>query len=65
VVLLFFPAGDLEGRGKVEAWQHTYYGTDSGIQSGAPTVREDAGGDYTYSLTTTTTTVEHPEGTPM
>lgn len=64
MVLLFFPAGDPEGRGKVENWQHTYYATtDSGFQSGAPTVREDAG-DYTYSVTTTTT-VEHPEGTPM
>lgn len=67
VVLLFvvfFPAGNAEGRGKVDAWQHTYY-SDSGIQSGANTVREDEGRDYSYSVTTTTVTTEHPEGMPQ
>ncbi|KAG7281966.1 hypothetical protein CRUP_003024 [Coryphaenoides rupestris] len=54
-------AGDPEGRGKVEAWQHTYYGTDSGIQSGANTVREDEGGEYSYS---TVTPPPPPAGTP-
>ena len=50
---------------KVEEWQHSYHG-DSGIQSGANTVREDDG-DYGTSkyttVTTTTVSSEYPEGT--
>ncbi|XP_061889505.1 junction plakoglobin a [Entelurus aequoreus] len=42
---------------KVTEWQETMYGFDSGIQSGANTVRDD-GGDHTskqYTMTTVTT----------
>ena len=50
----------------MEEWQHSSYYGDSGIQSGANTVREDDG-DYTtskhYTVTTTTVSTEHPEGT--
>ncbi|XP_032355462.1 junction plakoglobin a [Etheostoma spectabile] len=48
------------GMAKVAEWQQTMYSVDSGIQSGATTVRdEDA--DYTTSkhYTTTTTVTEH------
>lgn len=45
---------------KVGQWQNTMYSTDSGIQSGATTVRDDD--DYTtskqYTVTTTTVTSE-------
>ncbi|XP_059385203.1 junction plakoglobin-like [Carassius carassius] len=47
------------GSVKVTEWQQSYYGTDSGIQSGATTVRSDQGGreysskDFTYSATFT------------
>ncbi|XP_073328798.1 junction plakoglobin a [Pagrus major] len=48
---------------KVEDWQRTMYGLDSGIQSGATTVTTDDG-DYTtskhYTMTTTTVTREEP-----
>ncbi|XP_070769103.1 junction plakoglobin-like [Enoplosus armatus] len=51
------------GRMKVADWQQTMYGIDSGIQSGATTVRDDDG-DYTsskhYTMTTTTVTREEP-----
>uniref|UniRef100_A0AAQ4QQZ0 Junction plakoglobin a n=1 Tax=Gasterosteus aculeatus aculeatus TaxID=481459 RepID=A0AAQ4QQZ0_GASAC len=49
------------GRVKVENWQETMYGIDSGIQSGANTFRDD---DYTsskhYTMTTTVTS-DQPE----
>ncbi|XP_068585144.1 junction plakoglobin a [Cebidichthys violaceus] len=55
--------GDIDsGMVKVEKWQETMYSTDSGIQSGATTVRDDDG-DFTskhYTRTTTVTT-EHPD----
>lgn len=46
------------GMVKVAQWQETMYGIDSGIQSGATTVREDDGGEYSkhYTMTTTVTT---------
>lgn len=51
---------------KVEDWQNTMYGLDSGIQSGATTVTTDDG-DYTtskhYTVTTTTVTREEPSKT--
>lgn len=44
------------GVAKVAEWQHTMYGLDSGINSGATTVR-DEDGEYTaskhYTMTTT------------
>ena len=48
---------EAEGRGRVEEWQSSYV-LDSGIQSGANTVRDDDGAEYTkqYTVTTTTTT---------
>lgn len=46
---------------KVAEWQQTMYGLDSGIQSGATTVRDDDG-EYTtskhYTMTTTVTREE-------
>uniref|UniRef100_A0A4W6C4D0 Junction plakoglobin a n=1 Tax=Lates calcarifer TaxID=8187 RepID=A0A4W6C4D0_LATCA len=48
---------------KVAEWQQTMYGLDSGIQSGATTVRDDDG-EYTTSkhyTVTTTVTREQPE----
>ncbi|TMS23090.1 Junction plakoglobin [Larimichthys crocea] len=49
---------------KVEQWQDTMYGIDSGIQSGATTVVRDDD-DYTtskhYTVTTTTVTREEPD----
>ncbi|CAL8332276.1 unnamed protein product [Merluccius merluccius] len=48
---------EAEGRVRVEDWQSSYV-LDSGIQSGANTVRDDDGAEYTkqYTVTTTTTT---------
>ncbi|RVE75755.1 hypothetical protein OJAV_G00001970 [Oryzias javanicus] len=51
--------GEMEsGAVKVTEWQQTMYGLDSGIQSGATTVRDDDG-DFTssrhYTMTTTVT----------
>ncbi|XP_008316055.1 junction plakoglobin a [Cynoglossus semilaevis] len=49
--------GDLDsGMVKVAEWQQTMYGVDSGIQSGATTVRDDDGGEYTTTKHYTTTT---------
>ena len=42
---------------KVAEWQQTYYSSDSGIQSGATTVRTDDGADYGSKQYTITTTV--------
>lgn len=46
------------GAVKVAEWQQTMYGLDSGIQSGATTIRDDDG-DYTmtkqYTVTSTVT----------
>ncbi|XP_071771376.1 junction plakoglobin a [Centroberyx gerrardi] len=56
--------GEPEGMTKVAEWQHTYYGTDSGIQSGATTVRDDDGTEYSTSkhyTVTTTMTSEEPD----
>lgn len=60
----FLQVGELDsGVAKVEEWQRTIYGIDSGIQSGATTVKDDDG-DYTtgkhYTMTTTTVTREEP-----
>ncbi|KAG7492439.1 hypothetical protein MATL_G00014360 [Megalops atlanticus] len=50
-----------EGTVKVQEWQQTYYAGDSGIQSGATTVRDDDGSDYsTKKYTVTTTVIENP-----
>lgn len=54
--------GEGESVVKVTEWQETRYGLDSGIQSGAPTVKDDDG-EYTtkhYTMTTTVTS-EQPE----
>lgn len=58
--------GEHDGVMKVTDWQKTYYAADSGIQSGATTVRADDDGTeyskkYTYTSTTTTVT-EDPAG---
>lgn len=52
------------GAVKVTEWQQSYYGTDSGIQSGATTVRSDEEGtEYsTKKFTYTTTITENPAG---
>lgn len=52
------------GAMKVTEWQQSYYGTDSGIQSGATTVRSDEDGtEYsTKKITYTTTFTENPAG---
>uniref|UniRef100_A0A8C7CVX8 Junction plakoglobin a n=1 Tax=Oncorhynchus kisutch TaxID=8019 RepID=A0A8C7CVX8_ONCKI len=51
---------------KVKEWQETYYAGDSGIQSGATTVRtDDDGTEYStkqYSTVTTTIVSENPAG---
>lgn len=56
------PVGDRDsGVAKVAEWQHTMYDLDSGINSGAPTVRDDDGeytGSKLYSMTTTVTREE-------
>ncbi|KAM9491278.1 LOW QUALITY PROTEIN: junction plakoglobin-like [Salvelinus alpinus] len=53
-----------DGRVKVKEWQQTYYAGDSGIQSGATTVRtDDDGTEYStkqYSTVTTTVVSENP-----
>lgn len=52
------------GMVKVAEWQQSMYSTDSGIQSGATTVREDDGSDYTtskYCTVTTTVSRENPD----
>ncbi|XP_012707504.2 junction plakoglobin a [Fundulus heteroclitus] len=49
--------GEMEsGRVKVQEWSQTMYGFDSGIQSGATTIR-DEDGDYRTSTSYVTTTV--------
>uniref|UniRef100_A0A8C6TMA1 Junction plakoglobin a n=1 Tax=Neogobius melanostomus TaxID=47308 RepID=A0A8C6TMA1_9GOBI len=47
---------------RVKEWQQTMYSTDSGIQSGATTVRDDDGSEYitTKHYTTTTITSQDP-----
>uniref|UniRef100_A0AAR2JSH8 Junction plakoglobin n=1 Tax=Pygocentrus nattereri TaxID=42514 RepID=A0AAR2JSH8_PYGNA len=54
--------GEREGVVKVTEWQKTYYAGDSGIQSGATTVRsDDDGTEYsTKKYTFTTTVAENP-----
>lgn len=56
--------GEHDGMVKVAEWQKTYYTTDSGIQSGATTVRtDDDGTEYNRKYTYTKTTVtESPAG---
>uniref|UniRef100_A0A3B3VF33 Junction plakoglobin a n=1 Tax=Poecilia latipinna TaxID=48699 RepID=A0A3B3VF33_9TELE len=58
-----FPVSEMDsGRAKVSEWSQSYYGHDSGIQSGATTIRDDDG-DYTTTtryVTTTTVTKEQP-----
>lgn len=46
---------------KVAEWQQTMYGLDSGIQSGATTVRDDDGEFITSKHYTMTTTVTREE----
>ncbi|KAM4751448.1 LOW QUALITY PROTEIN: junction plakoglobin a [Anableps anableps] len=51
------------GTVKVQEWQKTMYGLDSGIQSGATTIRDDDG-EYTTTtryVKTTTVTTEEPD----
>lgn len=55
--------GERDGVVKVTEWQKTYYTTDSGIQSGATTVRtDDDGAEYSKKYTYTTTVSETPAG---
>lgn len=49
------------GMAKVAEWQHTMYGLDSGINSGATTVRDDDGEYTTSKHYTMTTTVAREE----
>ncbi|KAI1887123.1 hypothetical protein AGOR_G00202890 [Albula goreensis] len=52
---------EAEGTVKVAEWHQTYYAGDSGIQSGATTVRDDDGSDYSNKkYTVTTTVIENP-----
>ncbi|XP_064844613.1 junction plakoglobin-like isoform X2 [Oncorhynchus masou masou] len=52
---------EAEGSVKVAEWQQTYYAHDSGIQSGATTVRDDEGTEYSAKkYAVTTTLVENP-----
>uniref|UniRef100_A0A8C7D397 Junction plakoglobin n=1 Tax=Oncorhynchus kisutch TaxID=8019 RepID=A0A8C7D397_ONCKI len=52
---------ETEGSVKVAEWQQTYYAHDSGIQSGATTVRDDEGTEYSAKkYAVTTTLVENP-----
>lgn len=61
---VFLPAvSEADSVVKVAEWQQTYYASDSGIQSGATTVRDDESSTeysgrkkYTSSTTTSTTT---------
>uniref|UniRef100_A0AAY4DGL7 Junction plakoglobin n=1 Tax=Denticeps clupeoides TaxID=299321 RepID=A0AAY4DGL7_9TELE len=53
--------GEQEGPRKVMDWQQTYYSSDSGIQSGATTVRSDDGmTEYSKKYTITTTVAQNP-----
>ncbi|XP_064180535.1 junction plakoglobin a [Anguilla rostrata] len=55
---------ETEGTVKVTGWQQTYYAEDSGIQSGATTVRDDDGSEYSSKkYTVTTTVIENPADT--
>lgn len=55
--------GEHDGAVKVTEWQKTYYTTDSGIQSGATTVRaDDDGTEYSKKYTYTTMVTENPAG---
>ncbi|XP_042077527.1 junction plakoglobin a [Haplochromis burtoni] len=60
--------GEMEtGKVKVAEWQQTMYGLDSGIQSGATTVRDDDG-DFTISkqyTMTSTVTMQEPDMDPQ
>ncbi|KAJ8264581.1 hypothetical protein GJAV_G00150940 [Gymnothorax javanicus] len=54
---------DTDGSVKVANWQQRYYAADSGIQSGATTVRDDDGSEFgtkTYTTVTKTMVVENP-----
>lgn len=55
------------GKVKVAEWQQTMYGLDSGIQSGATTVRDDDG-EFTiskqYTMTSTVTMQEPGKDRP-
>ncbi|GAA6102447.1 junction plakoglobin a [Tachysurus ichikawai] len=53
--------GEHDGMMKVTEWQKTYYTADSGIQSGATTVRtDDDGTQYNKKYTYTSTVTENP-----
>lgn len=62
----FFPlVSEADSVVKVAEWQQTYYASDSGIQSGATTVRDDESsteysGRKKYSSSTTTSTATAP-----
>lgn len=62
-MFLVLSVGEMDrGRVKVQEWQETMYGLDSGIQSGATTYRDDDG-EYTTStryVKTTTISREEP-----
>lgn len=62
-LFLCFSVSEMDsGMVKVKEWNQSYYGHDSGIQSGATTIRDDDG-DYkttTRYVTTTTVTKEQP-----
>ncbi len=51
------------GMTKVQQWQETCYGTDSGIQSGATTVRSDKTTTEYSTQKFSTTFAENPAGT--
>lgn len=56
-----FLVGEMDsGIKRVKEWQQTTYGLDSGIQSGATTIRDDDG-EYTTTRYVKTTTVTREE----
>lgn len=63
-VCVCLSVAEAPGTVKVTEWQQTYYGTDSGIQSGATTVRSDEEGtEYSNKkFTYATTFTENPAG---
>uniref|UniRef100_A0A671PM26 Junction plakoglobin-like n=1 Tax=Sinocyclocheilus anshuiensis TaxID=1608454 RepID=A0A671PM26_9TELE len=62
VLYMCVSVAEAPGTVKVSEWQQSYYGTDSGIQSGATTVRSDEdGAQYsTKKFSYTTTFTENP-----
>lgn len=55
--------GEHDGVVKVKEWQKTYYTTDSGIQSGATSMRTDNDGtEFSKKYSYSTSVAENPAG---